>query len=125
MKAAVVREHGGPDRLDFETGFPDPTPGEGDVIVAVKASSLNYHDVFTRRGMPGIKVPMPAIMGLDVAGEIAEVGPGVSGWKKGDRVLVDPDQPGRGRPDGRDRSMAAWPSSAGRARTSWSASPTA
>jgi len=52
---------------------PDPRPGEGDVIVAVKASSLNYHDVFTRRGMPGIKVPMPAIMGLDVAGEIAEV----------------------------------------------------
>ena len=90
MKAAVVREHGGPDRLNFETGFPDPTPGEGDVIVAVKAASLNYHDVFTRRGMPGIKVPMPAIMGLDVAGEIAEVGPGVSGWKKGDRVLVDP-----------------------------------
>jgi alcohol dehydrogenase len=56
----------------------------------VKAASLNYHDVFTRRGMPGIKVPMPAIMGLDVAGEIAEIGPGVTGWKKGDRVLVDP-----------------------------------
>ena len=90
MKAAVVREHGGPDRLNFETGFPDPKPGEGDVIVAVKAASLNYHDVFTRRGMPGIKVPMPAIMGLDVAGEIAEVGPGVSGWKKGERVVVDP-----------------------------------
>jgi alcohol dehydrogenase len=90
MKAAVVREHGGPDRLNFEPNFPDPKPGEGDVIVAVKASSLNYHDVFTRRGMPGIKVPMPAIMGLDVAGEIAEVGPGVSGWKKGERVLVDP-----------------------------------
>src|SRR5471030_1505220 len=70
--------------------LPDPKPGEGDVIVAVKASSLNYHDVFTRRGMPGIKVPMPEIMGLDVAGEIAEVGPGVTGWKKGDRVLVDP-----------------------------------
>ncbi len=90
MKAAVVREHGGPDRLNYETDFPDPMPREGDVIVAVKAASLNYHDVFTRRGMPGIKVPMPAIMGLDVAGEIAEVGPGVTGWKKGDRVLVDP-----------------------------------
>ena len=90
MKAAVVREHGAPDRLNFETDFPDPRPGPGDVIVAVKASSLNYHDVFTRRGMPGIKVPMPAIMGLDVAGEIAEVGPGVTGWSKGDRVLVDP-----------------------------------
>lgn len=90
MKAAVVRAHGGPEALAFETNFPDPVPGEGDVIVAVKAASLNYHDVFTRRGMPGIKVPMPAIMGLDVAGEIAEVGPDVTGWKKGDRVLVDP-----------------------------------
>ncbi|HLG45916.1 MAG TPA: zinc-binding dehydrogenase [Reyranella sp.] len=90
MRAAVVRAHGGPEALAFEKDFPDPTPGEGDVIVAVKAASLNYHDVFTRRGMPGIKVPMPAIMGLDVAGEIAEVGPGISGWKRGDRVLVDP-----------------------------------
>ncbi|TMJ27879.1 MAG: zinc-binding dehydrogenase [Alphaproteobacteria bacterium] len=90
MKAAVVRAHGGPEALAFEANFPDPKPGEGDVIVAVKASSLNYHDVFTRRGMPGIRVPMPAIMGLDVAGEIACLGPGVSGWKKGDRVLVDP-----------------------------------
>ena len=90
MKAAVVREHGGPAVLNFEANFPDPKPGEGDVIVAVKASSLNYHDVFTRRGMPGIKVPMPCIMGLDVAGEIAEIGAGVTGWKKGDRVLIDP-----------------------------------
>lgn len=90
MRAAVVRAHGGPEALAFEKDFPDPTPGEGDVIVAVKAASLNYHDVFTRRGMPGIKVPMPAIMGLDVAGEIADVGSGVTGWKKGDRVLIDP-----------------------------------
>ena len=50
MKAAVVRAHGGPERLAFETGFPDPEPGEGDVVLAVKACSLNYHDVFTRRG---------------------------------------------------------------------------
>jgi len=90
MKAAVVREHGGPAVLNYEANFPDPAPGARDVIVAAKASSLNYHDVFTRRGMPSIKVPMPAIMGLDVAGEIAELGAGVIGWKKGDRVLVDP-----------------------------------
>jgi len=42
------------------------------------------------RGMPGIKVPLPMIIGLDMAGEIIEVGPGVSGWAPGDRVLVNP-----------------------------------
>jgi len=89
MKAVVLREHG-EGGLRYETGFPDPTPGAGDVVVRVRAASLNYHDVFTRRGMPGIKIPMPAIMGLDVAGEIAVLGPGVSGWKAGDRVLGDP-----------------------------------
>ncbi|TDR88891.1 quinone oxidoreductase family protein [Enterovirga rhinocerotis] len=90
MKAVVLREHGGLDRLQYEDNFPDPVAGEGDVVLRVRASSLNYHDVFTRRGMPGIKIPMPVIIGLDVAGEIAEIGPGVTGWKVGDRVLVDP-----------------------------------
>jgi len=89
MKAVVLREHG-EDGLRYETGFPDPTPGLGDVVVRVRAASLNYHDIFTRRGMPGIKIPMPAIMGLDVAGEIVALGPGVSGWKDGDLVLGDP-----------------------------------
>jgi alcohol dehydrogenase len=46
--------------------------------------------VFTVRGMPGIKVPLPVIIGLDMAGEIVKVGAGVSGWKAGDRVLVNP-----------------------------------
>lgn len=90
MKAMIVREHGGMDKLRFEPDFPDPKPGEGDVIVRVRASSLNYHDVFTRRGMPGIKLQMPLIIGLDVAGEILEVGAGVQDWRVGDRVLVDP-----------------------------------
>jgi alcohol dehydrogenase len=90
MKAMVLREHGGMEQLKLETDFPDPVAGDGDVVLRVKACSLNYHDVFTRRGMPGIKVAMPRIMGLDVAGEIAAVGPGVDGWKVGDRVLVDP-----------------------------------
>ncbi|QHN02600.1 zinc-binding dehydrogenase [Granulicella sp. WH15] len=90
MKAMVLREHGGPEKLLLETDFPDPKAGAGEVIVRVRATSLNYHDIFTRRGMPGIKVPFPAIMGLDVAGEIVEVGEGVEGWSTGDRVLVDP-----------------------------------
>lgn len=90
MKAMVLREHGGLENVRLESDFPDPVAGEGDVVVRVKATSLNYHDIFTRRGMPGIKVPMPAIMGLDVAGEIAAIGPGVKGWKIGDAALVDP-----------------------------------
>ena len=60
------------------------------MVIRVRASSFNYHDVFTVRGMPGIKVPLPVVIGLDMAGEITEVGPGVTGWKAGDRVLVNP-----------------------------------
>ncbi len=89
MKAVVLREHGA-GGLRYETDFPDPAPGAGDVVVRVRAAALNYHDVFTRRGMPGIRIAMPAIMGLDVAGEIAALGAGVTGWKLGDRVLGDP-----------------------------------
>jgi len=74
MRAAVVHKHGGLEELVFESAFPDPTPGPGDVVVRVRACALNYHDVFTRRGMPGIKVPMPIIVGLDLAGEIFELG---------------------------------------------------
>jgi len=90
MRALVLHEHGDNDKLKYVTDYPTPTAGEGDVVVRVKASSINYHDVFTRRGMPGIKVPLPVIIGLDVVGEIAEIGAGVTGWKIGDRVLIDP-----------------------------------
>ncbi|HEX2826245.1 MAG TPA: zinc-binding dehydrogenase [Burkholderiales bacterium] len=90
MKAAVIYEHGGPGSIRLESGFPDPKPGADEVVVRVRATSLNYHDLFTRRGMPGIKVPMPAIMGIDFAGDIVEVGSGVHDWKAGDRVLIDP-----------------------------------
>lgn len=90
MKAVVLYEHGGQEQLIYETDYRDPEIGAGDVLVRVKASSLNYHDVFTRRGMPGIKLNLPVIPGLDVAGEVAEIGPEVEGWSVGDRVLVDP-----------------------------------
>ena len=90
MKAMVLRQQGSAANPVLDTGFPDPLAGEGDVIVRVRATSLNYHDVFTTRGMPGIKIPLPAILGLDCAGDIVEVGSGVDDWRCGDRVLVDP-----------------------------------
>jgi alcohol dehydrogenase len=90
MRAFYIREHGGPDAMTYAADFPDPTIGEGDVLLRVRASTLNYHDVFTRRGMPGIRIPLPVVPGLDVAGDIIAVGPGVSGWEIGARVLVDP-----------------------------------
>jgi len=90
VRAAVIHAHGGSDAIRYEASFPDPKPGPEDVVVRVRATSLNYHDVFTRRGMPGIKVPMPCIMGLDFAGEIVETGTNVNDWKPGDRVMIDP-----------------------------------
>src|SRR5437868_5277596 len=90
MRALVLRQHGELDSLQVVADYPVPTAVEGHVVIRVRASSFNYHDVFTVRGMPGIKVPMPVIIGLDMAGEIAEVGAGVTGWKPGDRVLVNP-----------------------------------
>src|SRR6516225_8992173 len=90
MKALLLRRHGGLQDLEVVNDYPNPKATEGDVVIRVKASSFNYHDVFTMRGMPGIKVPLPVVLGLDMAGEITEVGPGVTGWKVGDRVLVNP-----------------------------------
>jgi alcohol dehydrogenase len=90
MRALLLRKHGGLDDLEVVTDHPLPNATEGHVVIRVRASSFNYHDVFTVRGMPGIKVPLPVIIGLDMAGEISEVGPGVTGWKAGDRVLVNP-----------------------------------
>jgi alcohol dehydrogenase len=91
MKAVVLEKHGTLDDLKLVPDFPDPKAVAGHVVIRVRATSFNYHDVFTVRGMPGIKVPMPMIIGLDLAGEILETGPDVDPkWKKGDRVLVNP-----------------------------------
>ena len=90
MRALLLRQHGGLENLEVVDDHPKPKASEGHVVIRVKASSFNYHDVFTVKGMPGIKVPLPVVIGLDMAGEIAEIGPGVSGWKEGDAVLVNP-----------------------------------
>jgi NADPH:quinone reductase-like Zn-dependent oxidoreductase len=90
MKALLLRTHGELDQLTVVEDHPKPEASPGTVVIRVRASSFNYHDVFTVRGMPGIKVPLPVVIGLDMAGEVHQVGHGVRGWKPGDRVLVNP-----------------------------------
>ncbi len=96
MKALVLSAHGELDQLQVVTDKPVPKAAAGHVVIRVGASSFNYHDVFTVRGMPGIKVPLPVVIGLDLAGTITEIGEGVSGWTIGDRVLINPLKPGVG-----------------------------
>ena len=96
MKALLLSEHGGLENLAVVTDKPVPQATEGHVVLRVRASSFNYHDVFTVQGMPGIKVPLPVVIGLDLAGEIVEVGAGVTDWAPGDRVLVNPLNPKKG-----------------------------
>lgn len=98
MRAVLTRAHGDRSQLAFEPNYPDPVPREGEVLIKIAATALNYHDIFTRRGMPGIKIPLPVIVGSDIAGEIFAlgdgggdgIGGGERGWHIGDRVLVDP-----------------------------------
>ncbi|RZN32624.1 zinc-binding dehydrogenase [Bradyrhizobium sp. Leo121] len=96
MKALVLRAHGDLDQLQIVTDKPIPQATAGHVVIRVGASSFNYHDVFTVRGMPGIKVPLPVVIGLDLAGTISAIGDDVTDWKVGDRVLVNPLKPGVG-----------------------------
>ncbi|MHB1329451.1 MAG: zinc-binding dehydrogenase [Gemmatimonadales bacterium] len=90
MRAVVTIAHGGRDQLVYRTDYADPTPGSTDVVVAVAATAINYHDIFTRRGMPGIRIPLPIVVGSDIAGTVAAVGSSVSRWTPGDRVVIDP-----------------------------------
>lgn len=96
MKALILDAHGNLDRLRIVADKAIPQVTTGHVLIRVGASSFNYHDVFTVKGMPGIKVPLPVVIGLDLAGTVFEVGAGVDGWQVGDRVLVNPLKPGVG-----------------------------
>lgn len=92
MKAAVIERQGGPENIVFRT-WPDPEIGANDVLVRVKACGLNHLDIFVRRGMPGMTVPMPFISGGDIAGVVEAVGAEVNGIDIGARVLLDPSVP--------------------------------
>ena len=89
MKAVAFDRHGGVEVLQYRD-CPDPQPAPGDVVVRVRATGLNYLDVFARRGMPGVNIPLPFISGGDIAGEVETVGDDVAGWRAGERVVVNP-----------------------------------
>lgn len=89
MKALCFYKHGELDVLQYEN-VPEPKPKQDEILLQVKACAINHLDVWVRRGWPGLKLEMPHWGGADVAGVIAEVGKGVTGWQVGDRVVVDP-----------------------------------
>jgi NADPH:quinone reductase-like Zn-dependent oxidoreductase len=89
MKAIVVHEYGGPEVLKYEE-YPDPVPGPGEVLVRVAAASVNPIDYKRRAGLTKDFYPMtfPGLIGVDVSGTVAKVGPGVEGFSVGDQVFA-------------------------------------
>lgn len=86
MKVAVLKSPGGVENIAIETR-PDPTPGAGEVLVRVHASSLNFHDYQVIMGMSPFPVPDGRILMSDGAGEVVTVGEGVTAFKPGDKVM--------------------------------------
>lgn len=97
MKAVRIHDHGGPEVLRYEDA-PEPKPRAGDVLIRVKACSLNHLDLWVRGGLPGLKLDMPHTLGSDAAGEVVEVGADCGQVKAGDRVLVSPGKSSRRSP---------------------------
>lgn len=88
MKTVLFRQHGGPEVLEY-TDFPTPTPKAGEALIRLKAAALNRMDVMVRNGWEGLKLALPHINGADGAGEIAELGENTSGFKAGERVVIN------------------------------------
>jgi len=90
LKAVQIYEHGGADKLCYEDA-PDPVlRSPRDVIVRLRAASLNHIDLWNRKGLTGMKVEFPHILGADGAGVVEEVGSEVTHARKGDAVCLYP-----------------------------------
>lgn len=89
MKAVIFEKHGGPEVLRF-TDVADPQIKADEVLIEVRACALNHLDVWVRGGLPGIKIPLPHILGNDVAGVVREVGELVNWVQPGDEVMLQP-----------------------------------
>ena len=93
MQAVRFHEHGGAEVLHFEEA-PAPPCGPNDALIRVRACALNHLDIWTRTGLPGAKLPLPHILGADVAGEVAAVGAAVRHLSEGLECFVHPGIPG-------------------------------
>ncbi len=87
MKCVRIHEHGGVEKLLFEE-IDTPSVGADEVLVHVKATSINHLDLWVRQGLPGVRFPLPMIPGVDAAGVVAECGTAVRHVQTGDRVVV-------------------------------------
>ena len=87
MRALLSKAPGGPETLEIDT-LPDPVAGKGQVIVAVKACSINYPDVLIIEDKYQFKPPRPFAPGSEISGVIESLGEGVTGWQVGDRVIA-------------------------------------
>jgi NADPH:quinone reductase-like Zn-dependent oxidoreductase len=94
VKAIRIHEDGGPEVLRYED-VADPGPAPGEVLVSLRAASLNHLDIWVRKGLPS--VPKPRILGADGAGFVAGLGEGVDTFAVGDRVVINPGIPHGGR----------------------------
>ena len=87
MKAVLCKQYGPPESLVIEE-LPSPKPGSGEVVMSVKAASVNFPDVLIIQNKYQFKPPLPFSPGSELAGVVKEVGAGVSGWKAGDRAIA-------------------------------------
>lgn len=89
MKGAFINQHGGPEVIEIGE-LPMPEPGPGEVRIKVKASSINHLDIWVRKGLPGLKLKFPHVLGADASGIVDKKGEEVKGIDEGERVLIYP-----------------------------------
>jgi NADPH:quinone reductase-like Zn-dependent oxidoreductase len=89
VKAIVYSQHGGPEVLQYKD-VPEPQIGPTDVLVRVHACALNHLDLWLRKGIPGVPIPLPRIPASDIAGEVAKIGEKVANTQVGAKVLLQP-----------------------------------
>ncbi|MEM9257960.1 MAG: NADPH:quinone oxidoreductase family protein [Pseudomonadota bacterium] len=88
MKAVVCKEHGMADKLELVSDWPDPEPGENDIVIGIKAAGLNFPDVLVIQNKYQIQPDLPFVPGGECAGEVLAVGSAVTRFKVGDKVVA-------------------------------------